>query len=192
MMLSLKDLEPAHQPAALANREIDIGFTRSIPGEFRKALRSEIFLSEPIVVALPRGHALESADAIQLSQLSLERFILYAREGAPELFDAIVAMCRKAKFSPKIIDTPHFWQSVLTMIEAGEGVSLVPASVHHLRSNGVSFRALRETKFRIDVMLAWRQNDPDAIRDSFLSLLRKNQPEIERAMLSSIRGVTKA
>jgi DNA-binding transcriptional LysR family regulator len=182
VMLSLKDIEPAHQPSALADREIDIGFTRSVPAEFRKILHSEIYFSECIIVVLPRGHALEASEAIQLAQLSAERMILYAREGAPELFDGIIAMCRRAKFSPNIVDTPRLWQSVLTMVEAAEGIALVPASVQHLCSNGVSFRALRDKKCLIDVVLAWRQSDPDAIRDGFVSLLRKNQAEIKRMM----------
>ena len=192
VMLSLKDIEPAHQPSALANREIDIGFTRSVPAEFRKTLRSEIYFSEPLVAVLPRGHALQDTEAIQLAQLSAERIILYAREGAPELFDAIIAMCRRAKFSPNIVDTPRLWQSVLTMVEAGEGVSLVPTSVQHLCSNGVSFRPLCDKKFHVDVVLAWRHSDPDAIRDGFLSLLRKNRPDIERAMQESISAGAKA
>jgi DNA-binding transcriptional LysR family regulator len=85
---------------------------------------------------LPRGHALDDIEAIQLAQLCAERIILYARQGAPELFDAIIAMCRRAKFSPNIVDTPCLWQPVLTMVEAAEGIALVPACVQHLRSNG--------------------------------------------------------
>jgi DNA-binding transcriptional LysR family regulator len=182
VMLSLKDIEPARQASALVNREIDIGFTRGVPVEFRKTLHGEIYFSEPIVAALPRGHALEGSGAIQLSQLSARKIILYERDGAPELFDAITAMCRRAKFSLDIADTPRLWQTILTMVEADEGIALVPACVQHLRSNGVSFRALRDKKCQVDVVLAWRQNDPDAIRDSFLNLLRRNQVQIERSM----------
>jgi DNA-binding transcriptional LysR family regulator len=192
VMLSLKDIEPAQQPAALVNREIDIGFTRSIPTEFRKTLRSELYFSEPVVVVLPRGHKLEDAETIPLTQLSAERIILFARDSSPELFDAVIAMCRRAKFSPNIIDTPRLWQSVLTMVEAAEGIALVPACVRHLRSNGVSFRALRDKNRQIDVVLAWRQDDPDAIRDSFVNLLRKNRPEIVRAMQEPMRAGAKA
>jgi DNA-binding transcriptional LysR family regulator len=176
VMLSLKDIEPARQPSALANHEIDIGFTRSIPPEFRKTLRSEIYLSEPIVAVLPRGHELHDTNPIQLSQLSAERVILHAREAAPELFDAIIAMCKRAKFSPNIVDTPRLWQTVLTMVEAGEGVALVPACVQHLRSNDVVCKALRDKRCQVDVVLAWRDSDPDAIRDGFLNLLRKGRP----------------
>jgi hypothetical protein len=94
-------------------------------------------------------------------------------------------MCRRAKFSPNIVDAPRLWQSVLTMVEAAEGIALVPACVQNLRSTGVSFRGLRDKKCRVDVVLAWRQSDPDVIRDGFVNLLRKSRPAIERAVQES-------
>jgi DNA-binding transcriptional LysR family regulator len=182
VLVALKDVEPASQPASLVSGEIDIGFTRSVPPEYRKDLGSELFFREPIVAALPDGHPLAKEEAIQLGQLSRERFVLYAREGAPELFDAIVSLCRRAKFSPNIVDTPKLWQSVLTLVEAGEGAALVPACVQHLRSNGVTIKTLRERNCQVDVIVAWRRDHPDAIRDGFLTLLRRNRPDIERRM----------
>ena len=179
----LKDLDPAHQPEALAKREIDIGFTRSVPAEFRKLLNSEILFREPLVVVLPKGHALDREESISLAQLADDRFILYARENAPDLFDAIVVLCKRAKFSPRLADSPSLWQSVLTMVEAGEGVSVVPTCVQHLRANGVTFKPLRNRGCMVEVVLMWRDNEPDTIRDSFLDLLRKNRPGVERFLL---------
>jgi DNA-binding transcriptional LysR family regulator len=180
--LALKDIDPAHQPEALINKDIDIGFTRGIPSQFRQVLGSEILFREPVIAALPRGHALASQQTIQLTQLARDRFILYARKGAPDLFDAIVALCKKAKFSPHIADNPNVWQSVLTMVEAGEGVSLIPACVRHLHSSGLVFPALAGQGCQLDVIVAWRRGEPDATRDRFLNLLRKNRIEIERSM----------
>jgi DNA-binding transcriptional LysR family regulator len=180
--VALKDIDPAHQPAALAGGEIDIGFTRSMPPEFRKVLRSELLFREPIVVVLPHGHPLDAEDSVALAELGTDRFILYARENAPDLFDAIIALCRRARFSPRVVDNPLLWQSVLTMVEAGEGISLVPACVQHLRSHGVSFKRLRNRGCQVEVILAWRDDDPDAVRESFLHLLRERRRETERMM----------
>ena len=180
--LSLKDIDAMQQPEALIQGKIDIGFTRSISPQFRPLLRSEVLFSEPLVAALPRGHVLANEQSIQVAQLAADRFVLYSREGAPDLFDAIVALCKKAKFSPQVADSPDLWQSVLTMVEAGEGVALVPDCVRHLRSNGVTFHALRDRGCMLDVVLAWRNNEADAIRDSFLNLLRSSREEIVRMM----------
>jgi DNA-binding transcriptional LysR family regulator len=180
--LSLKDIDPAHQPEALINREIDIGFTRGISPQFRHTLDSEVLFREPVIAVLPRSHALSGQQAIQLSQLAEDRFVLYARKGAPDLFDAIIALCRKSKFSPRIADSPNLWQSVLTMVEAGEGVALVPACVQHLQSTGVVFPTLIGRGCMLDVIVAWRHDEPDAIRDGFLNLLRKNRTDVQRWM----------
>lgn len=182
--LSLKDIDPMHQPEALIQGQIDIGFTRSMPAQYRQQLRSEVLFSEPLMAALPKGHALANEPVIHVAQLAADRFVLYSREGSPQLFDAIVALCKRAKFSPNLADSPSLWQSVLTMVEAGEGVALVPACVQHLRCNGVSFHSLGDRRCMFDVVLAWRHKEPDAIRDGFLEWLRSNRPEIARQMQS--------
>jgi DNA-binding transcriptional LysR family regulator len=180
--LSLKDLDPARQPEALVNREIDIGFTRGLPAAFRGALRSEVLFHERLVAAVPRGHTLENAESISLMELAKDPFVLYAREHAPELFDAIISLCKRARFSPRIVNSPGVWQSVLTMVEAGEGISVLPACVQHLRSRDVVFRPLNNRGCEVEVVLAWRTDDPDAIREGFVDLLRENRSEIERLL----------
>lgn len=180
ILLSLRDLDPAHQPEALMSGEIDVGFTRGIPASLRGTLASEVFFREPLVAALPHGHELESINAISLKNLADDRFVLYARENAPELFDAILSLCRRARFSPDIVDTPSLWQSVLTMIEAGEGVSIVPESVKQLRSRDVAFRPLQDRGCTVEVVLSWRANAPDAVLESFLALLRTHQAEVKQ------------
>lgn len=179
VMLAIRDFEPARQPTAIVNREIDIGFTRGVPAELRDVLHSETFFRESIVAALPVNHVLEREEAIELAQLRSERFVLYARESAPELFDTVIAICRRAKFSPHIVDTPSVWQSILTLVEAGEGVALVPACVQHLRSSGVCYKPLRDRNCEVEVVMAWRKKDPDAIRDAFLTLLQRSRSTVE-------------
>jgi DNA-binding transcriptional LysR family regulator len=70
----------------------------------------------------------------------------------------------------------------LTMIEAGEGISLLPACIQHLHSRDVVFKALRNRGCEIEVILAWRADSPDAIREGFLNLLRGSRSEIERLL----------
>jgi DNA-binding transcriptional LysR family regulator len=180
--LSLKDIEPARQPEALATGMIDIGFTRGIPPEFRKTLKSQVFFREAIVAVLPKGHASANEPSLQLAQLASDPLVVYSREEAPDLFDRIVGYCKRAKFSPRIADTPSRWQSILTLVEAGEGVALVPACVRHLNSNGVTFHSLRDRGCSVDVILAWRDRQPGAIRDAFLDLLREKRLQVERQM----------
>jgi DNA-binding transcriptional LysR family regulator len=175
--LAMKDLDPARQPEALANGEIDIGFTRSVPSEYQKRLGSEVLFQEPIVAVVPKGHPLAGKQTISAAALASERFVLYAREAAPELFDAIIGICKRAGFSPQIVGTPALMQTVLSLVEAGEGVALLPACARTLRSNGVTFHQLQGGCL-VDVVVAWRRNEDCAVREAFLALVRKNRPDI--------------
>jgi DNA-binding transcriptional LysR family regulator len=67
------------------------------------------------------------------------------------------------------------------MIEAGEGVSIVPETVKHLQSRDVVFRPLRDRGCGVEVVLAWRANAPDPVREKFLALLRAHQAEVKRS-----------
>ena len=177
--LSLKDLDPAQQPEALISGDIDVGFTRGLPAAHRGILASELLFREPLMAVVPRGHPLESAATISLRDLAEDPFILYGRECAPELFDAIVSLCRRARFSPRVSDTPRLWQSVLTLIEAGEGVSVLPACVQQLGSREAAFKPLRNRGCIVDVVVAWRADSPDAVRESFLEMVRNYRSKLD-------------
>jgi DNA-binding transcriptional LysR family regulator len=179
--LALRERAPSEQVEALLKGHIDIAFTRGIPATFMPLLCHELLLRETLVVAVPKDHPLASEQAVALNRLAKERLILYCREGAPEVFDAIVAMCKKAKFSPRIGDTPRSWQSILTMVEAGEGIAVVPSCVQHLRANDIVFRSLADKRCKVDAIIAWRRNESSKVMDSFLAMLRAKRAEMERA-----------
>ena len=180
--LELKDFAPAEQPAALAQRLIDIGFTRTIPPELKTTLRSTLFFREPLLAALPRDHPLSAAAGLRLSQLALDRLVLYARDASPDLFDALVSFCRRAGFSPRVVASPRVWQTVLTLVEAGEGIALIPASVKYLRSKDILFRRILDRGCSFDVIVAWRRDDVNDVRKNFSELLSKRRPSIEEKM----------
>ena len=170
--LALKDYAPSEQVTALLNEQIDIGFARSIPPEMKHLLGHELMFREPVVLALAKGHTLAHLKSVPIKQLAQERLIVFSRDGAPEVYDAILAICKKARFSPRIADAPRSWHAVLTMVEANEGLALIPQCVQHLRGNDVVFRPLDDNRNKLDAIVAWRRNEPNFLQDSFLALLR--------------------
>ena len=73
--------------------------------------------------------------------------------GEPELFDAIVSLCSRAGFRPRVVNEADMMETVLTLVEAGEGVTLVPAYVSNLRGNGVVLRPVEPDTVRIPMMM---------------------------------------
>ncbi|RTF36981.1 LysR family transcriptional regulator, partial [Serratia marcescens] len=89
---------------ALLEQRLDAAFVRS-PANGIPGLSVEPVLSEPMIVALPLGHRLahETQQPLPLAELAHEAFILYRRPAGQGLYDAILAACHRAGFSPRIV-----------------------------------------------------------------------------------------
>ncbi len=97
-----------------------------------------------MMVALPVGHPLVAGDseALPLAELAGEAFVLYRRPAGPGLYDAILAACRGAGFSPAVAQEAPRLTATLSLVAAGLGVSVVPASMRRLGGEGIAYRAL--------------------------------------------------
>jgi DNA-binding transcriptional LysR family regulator len=127
---------------------------------------------------------------IRLADLANERFILFHRQGAPGVFDTIVGACRAQGFSPRVENEPNSMQTILSLVEAEEGVAIVPASISNLRSNGVRFVRLVPDLY-LDLIVAWRPGEPSVVLRTFLEFLSANTDAIRakaELALASMRG----
>ena len=170
VMVKLRERVPAEQVEALLNGDLDVGFTRSVPDGMEQTLSHSTLFREPFLVAMAKDHTLAAGESVALNELAMSQLILYYREGAPEIHDAVMTMCQKARFTPRLGDSPPSWQSILTMVEAGEGLALVPACVQHLTGD-VVFRPLRGKGLFLDAIVVWRKNGTTPVVEKFLELL---------------------
>jgi DNA-binding transcriptional LysR family regulator len=70
--------------------------------------------------------------------------------------------------------------SVLSTVEAGEGVSIISASASNLRADNVSFYRLQPDNVRIDFVATWRKKEPSIALKTFLDLLEEELPTIRQ------------
>jgi DNA-binding transcriptional LysR family regulator len=70
--------------------------------------------------------------------------------------------------------------SVLSTVEAGEGVAIVSASASNLRADNVSFFRLQPDDVRIDFVATWRKKEPSIALKLFLELLDEELPTIRQ------------
>jgi DNA-binding transcriptional LysR family regulator len=178
--LTLFEMHATVQMPALLDGRIDVGFTRPLEPPHTMLLREELLYNDPIVALLPRDHPLADAP-VELSALAAERFVMCERPTTPVLFDSILALCSSAGFSPNIVNTSQSWPGVLTLVASGEGIALVPAGVHHLRTPGLAFVKILPRTTHVGLALAWRpQNETPVVKD-FLALVRANKDRIRKS-----------
>ena len=132
----------------LRDEQIDVAFLRSAPQDASGlGLAVEILLTEPMVVALPRDHALGKRGAtspVAMRDLKGESFIVFARQHGPAFYDSTLAACQRAGFSPRIA------------------------------LDGVVFRAIdNRAGLKAVLALGWRKNDASPALANFLAVVRR-------------------
>jgi DNA-binding transcriptional LysR family regulator len=188
--LSLHDLYPVELDKACDRGEIDIAITRTLSVERSTNRQSRVLLRDPLVAVFPRSRKVKSKK-IRLADLANERFILFHRQGAPAVFDTIVGACRSQGFSPRVENEPNSMQTTLSLVEAEEGIAIVPASTSNLRSNGVQFVRLVPDLY-LDLIVAWQLGEPSVVVRGFLDFLSANADSIRakaELVLSSIARI---
>lgn len=182
VQLRLHEMTPAVQFDALASGKIQIAYTR----RFEDPLKSYDFLDvfqDRYLVALPDGHPFARKKEIALSMLANEDFILFNRSDTPNFYNQVFTSCLQAGFSPHVVSEADVLQTILIMIDAGAGVSVIPSCVMGLRRNGVALVPLVERIEPDPVGLAWAKKRENPILSSFVAVARAHKRSLAKEIL---------
>ncbi|MCY1361111.1 HTH-type transcriptional regulator BenM [compost metagenome] len=117
-------------------------------------------VSEPLVLAVADGWrpagGLAQDGKVSLREAASEPLIIFPRRSAPAFYDIITGYYAREGLVPAIAQEAIQMQTIVSLVSAGMGVALVPASLCNLRRTGVSYLALRESGPQIETGLAWR------------------------------------
>ena len=167
--LTVRELSLAEQIEAIKGGTLDVGFVRGPLSD--KALTAECVRREPLVVALPAEHPLATKGPLRLETLAAEPFVFFPRLRAPAFFDLLIALCQRAGFTPRILqEAPQV--DVLSLIAAGFGISIMPASVREIRRDNGVFRPLTGAP-TTELLLVWRAGDTSPARQAFVAVVRR-------------------
>jgi DNA-binding transcriptional LysR family regulator len=170
--LTLHEMDALQQADALRDARIDLAIVSSPPPDAERWLHVDVVSSDPLVLALPRGHRLASRTRLAMSDLSTEGFVLFPRTVAPPLHDDVIARCRAARFSPRIVQEAVGWHTIVSLVSAGIGVAFVPRSIRELRQAGVVYRPVRDLRIDMELFATWRRGERSPVRDRFLTALK--------------------
>jgi DNA-binding transcriptional LysR family regulator len=109
---------------------------------------------------------------VKLATLADEPFVLFPRRAAPGLYDLAVGRCAAAGFVPRIEQEAIQMPTIVSLVAAGMGVSLVPASLAHMGRTGVVYRPFSEPGPPMEVGLAWNDASPTPAVAAFVAHVR--------------------
>ena len=159
----------AQMAPALANGSIDVAI--SLCPEIVSGLELTPIRRERLIVLLPHGHSLAGEQAIPLSSLADEEFVLFPREIGPRLHDAFMAIYRRAGFEPRLRSESFHtgWDlGILTDIPA---VAIAPESVAAGLPEGIAAVALSGAD-ALETCLVTRRDERSPVVDAFAAIAR--------------------
>ncbi|RTZ43202.1 LysR family transcriptional regulator [Candidimonas sp. SYP-B2681] len=170
--LTLRDsLLTPMQISALMDKQLDLGFLR--PPIMGSDLDLLTVARERLVVALPSGHRLTARSRIKLEDLAEDQFIVFARTLGSALPTMILRVCHDAGFHPRIVQEAGDISTMIMLVSAGMGVSLVPSSWRNMRLKGVVFRQIAGGGPMLELALAWNRTTESAARDQFINVAKE-------------------
>ncbi|EHK63510.1 transcriptional regulator [Achromobacter arsenitoxydans SY8] len=182
--LVLEESSTGELREAVAEGRVDVAFIRGAQGADR-GIMMETVLEEAMLAAFPADHPAVKGRApkrIALSELADESLILYRRHSGPGLYDAIIAACSAEGFSPRVEQEAPRMLSTLSLVAAGLGVSLVPASLRRVNIEGVVYVSVTHpAQFRAPLNLIWRDAPLSGAASKLIDETRRQRQAFQAA-----------
>jgi len=145
----------------------DVGLVRP-PIEDDGELRVQTVLRERTVAALPSGHELAALRRVPLRRLAAEPLVLFPRDQAPGFHDLLIDSLAAAGAAPRVIQYAPEMLTIIGLVAARAGVSLVPESVRRLALEGVSYRPVAGAPLS-ELVSVTRAADDSVLARAFVS-----------------------
>jgi DNA-binding transcriptional LysR family regulator len=170
--LTLTEDTTAQLLALLDDGRLDLALLRPGTHTFAGVALHQI-ASEQMKAVLPINHPLAKRRRIPLSALANDSFVLIPRIASPMLHDEIASACRQAGFEPLPGQQAPQLSSVVNLVSAEFGVSIVPASVSQIHAEGVVYVDIADAKAVTKLALASREADRSAKVSNFLTIAKQ-------------------
>jgi len=155
---------------AVEQEKADIGLV--VPYFESPLLKRETVLELPLLAALPKRHPLAGSNSLSLKQLAKESFVLFGQRRGSGFYERVLAICHGSGFTPRVVEAMEQIHTLLYVVGAGYGVSLVPATLKPTAHADVALVPLRERQATVELGMVWRFDRISPILDGFLETMR--------------------
>ncbi len=178
--LDLQEMSSRQVLKALLEESLQVGVIR--PLALPDAVHWVELFREPLVAVLRADHPLAagSEDGLAIAALAEEPFVFFPRSYGTGLYDQVIALTRQAGFSPRIAQEASEAMTIIGLVSAGLGVSILPASFRRTRVDGVVYRTLSDPEATTAVWLIRRQNEGSPLALSFIDLVTREAASLRR------------
>lgn len=164
--------------AGLINGTYDVIFTwDSTNLRQEESLQLQLAQQVPLCVALYANHPLADRKELTRKELKNETILFMSPSGTGDSFgDAFyLQLYQQAGYQPNILLRSNDMESILMMVAAEEGVSIVPAYSHpwNIGTENIVFLPLCGEGETEEILIVWRKNDSNPALKHFIQAFPK-------------------
>ena len=176
--LTLREMVTNRQLEEISQRTLDLGFIRppeGITGSSNASvpLAFTTLRKDPLVLVLPASHALAKKTKIAMKELADSPFVMYPHNAGTGIYPQILRLCRAAGFIPRVAQEAGEASTIIGLVAAGCGVSVLPASFERVQMEGVCYRAISDAAATTSLLLAQRKGERTPLVEAFVALASK-------------------
>lgn len=165
-----KELVTLAQVQALENRTINLGVMR--PTTIPNFLVSRVFLSEPVLLALPSQHPLTRLQRVPPEALNNQPFVAYNPNTSKYFYNLVSRFLMQHNVRVKAELEADQLLTVLALVGAGSGLAMVPEVGVNIQIPNVQFRPLdMPTPPRSELILCHHVDERSPVITNLLSSL---------------------
>lgn len=167
---SLFERPTVKQIEALEQGRLDVGILRAPVHSDKLKVRSLYF--DPFVLVIQaNAQIIFNEDSLGEAIKSMP-FIFFNKDYAPHYHASLMEICSRLGFVPNIIHEANNVHSILQLVEAGLGISILPLSASN-NNNNLQFISLAHIPVKTEVVLAYKATQKNAALTWFI----ENYPE---------------
>jgi DNA-binding transcriptional LysR family regulator len=167
----LHEMTTPQQMHALHSGEIQAGFGR--PPVHSAEVEAFTVCSEPLLLALPVSHPLAQEKSIALRLLASDPWVMLPSDMGLGFYDQVIRVCHDAGFVPETRQVATQIHTMISLVAAGLGITLIPASVSTLHRAGVVYRPLKGRTEPVKTIALWMPSRMVPLLENLLQIIHE-------------------
>jgi DNA-binding transcriptional LysR family regulator len=172
VLLTFHEIATKPQLAKIEARELDVGFVRPGPMPLPDTVAVTLLRHDPLRLVLPADSPLARKKTVAVKDLAGQAFVVFPKGAGTGIYHQIFDMCRAAGFAPDIAMEAGEPSTIIGLVGAGCGISVLPSSFEGIHMEGVVYRPLADPAATTSMLLARHAGGGGPLVDAFVAIAR--------------------
>lgn len=167
------EMSTMKQVSGLIDHSLDVAFIRPLETDEARNFTLTPLESHRLAVVIPETHPLGKVSQVSLKALMDEELIMFPSAEGTTLNPLIYRLCREAGFEPKTVMEAREAATIIGLVAAGCGISILPEVFSSIGIKGICFRLIENPVATAELVLATRSHEVSTAARTFLDVAKE-------------------